>query len=75
MAATQTLKMVFLNQAGSRTTISVDNPRDDVTEAEIRAAMDMVISKNIFTTSGGDLAAIHSATIVDTTTTEIIAGA
>jgi hypothetical protein len=28
MAATQTLQMSFVNQAGTRTTISLDNPKD-----------------------------------------------
>ena len=74
MAVSQTLKMVFLTQSGARTTISVDNPRDDVTQAEVQAAMNTVVSKNVFTGTGGDLTAIDSAKIVDTTTTDIISG-
>ena len=72
MAVSQSLKMVFLTQSGSRTTISLDNPRDDVTQAEVEVAMNTVISKNILTGTGGDLTAIDSARIVDTTTTDII---
>ena len=72
MAVSQTLKMVFLTQSGSRSTISLDNPRDDVTQAEVQAAMNTVVSKNIFTGTGGELTAIDSAKIVDTTTTDII---
>ena len=75
MAVTQTLKMAFLTQSGSRTTISVDNPRDNVTQAEVQAAMNTVVSKNVFTGTGGDLTAIDSAKIVDITTTDIISGA
>ncbi|AGL00262.1 DUF2922 domain-containing protein [Desulfoscipio gibsoniae] len=67
MATTQTLQMSFINQAGTRTTISLDNPKDTLTEAEVVAAMDQIIAKNIFNTSGGDLVAKHSAQIIDRT--------
>ncbi|WP_082789065.1 DUF2922 domain-containing protein [Desulfolucanica intricata] len=39
MAVTQTLRMVFLNQAGSRVTVSVDNPRDDIAQAEVQGIL------------------------------------
>jgi len=67
MATTQTLQMRFITQAGNRVTISLDNPRDDLTEAEVVAAMDQIIAKNIFTTSGGDLVGKDSAQIIDRT--------
>lgn len=68
---TRRLEMVFTNAAGRRSTISVDNVRDDVTQAEIQAAMDAIVAKNIFTTSGGDITGIESARIVATDITEI----
>jgi hypothetical protein len=71
---TQTLRMTFLNAAGNRISISLDNPRDNLTQSEVEAAMNTVITKNVFTTSGGDLVSIDSAAVIDTTTTEIIAG-
>ncbi len=67
MADTQTLQMSFVNQAGTRTTISLDNPKEALTQAEVVAAMDQIIAKNIFNTSGGDLVAKYSAQIVDKT--------
>ncbi|HHU87496.1 MAG TPA: DUF2922 domain-containing protein, partial [Peptococcaceae bacterium] len=48
---TQTLRLVFKNQSGKNVTFSLDNPRDDVTAAEIEAAMDLVIARNIFSSS------------------------
>ncbi|ACV64698.1 hypothetical protein Dtox_4011 [Desulfofarcimen acetoxidans DSM 771] len=71
---TQTLRMTFLNAAGNRVSISLDNPRDNLTQSEVEAAMNTVITKKVFTTSGGDLVSIDSAAVIDTTTTEIIAG-
>jgi len=68
MAVTQTLQMSFVNQLGTRTTISLDNPKDTLTQAEVTAAMDLIIAKNIFNSAGGDLVSKYSAEIIDTTT-------
>jgi len=67
MATTQTLQMRFVTQAGSRVTISLDNPKDTLTEAEVTTAMDQIIAANIFTASGGDLVSKDSAQITDRT--------
>ncbi|MCL6558918.1 MAG: DUF2922 domain-containing protein [Firmicutes bacterium] len=63
--------MIFKNQAGSNVTISLNNPRADVARAEIEAAMDMVIARNIFTSVGGDLVAKEDIRIIDTTTNDL----
>ena len=69
----QVLRMTFLNAAGNRVSITLDNPRDDITQAEVQTAMNTIITKNILVTSGGELASIDSAAIIETTTTDIIA--
>ena len=71
MAVTQTLRMSFLNQGGNNVTISLDNPKEDLTAAEVQAAMDLIIARNIFTSSGGDLISKAYARVIDTTTTEL----
>ncbi|MCL6561080.1 MAG: DUF2922 domain-containing protein [Firmicutes bacterium] len=72
MATTvQTLRMVFKNEAGRNVTITLDNPRDNVTAAEIEAAMDLVIARNIFTSSGGDLVSKQDIRIIDSTTNDL----
>ncbi len=68
---TKTLRMVFRNEAGKNVTISMDNPKNDVTTAEIEAAMDLVIARNIFTSSGGDLVSKQDIRIIDTTTNDL----
>ncbi len=65
------LEMIFTNAAGRRSTISVDNARDDITQQEVQAAMEAVVGRGIFSTSGGDIAAIDSARIVATEITDI----
>lgn len=72
MAVTaRTLRMVFRNQAGRNVTISLDNPRSDLTAAEVEAAMDLVIARNIFTSSGGDLVSKQDIRIIDSTTNDL----
>ena len=69
----QVLVMRFKNATGNTVSISLADPRAGLTQAEVVAAMDQVMVKNIFTTSGGDLVSKLSATIVDTTETELYA--
>ena len=61
------LEMVFKTGAGKKFRIAFDNPRTDVAPAEIQAAMDLVIGKNLFAVDGG-VTAIESAQTVTTQT-------
>jgi hypothetical protein len=67
----KTLVMNFLNEAGKKTAIRVNNVREDVTEAEVSIAMDVIIAKNIFATTGGDLKYKDSAELTDKNSTEL----
>lgn len=71
MATTQTLRMVFKNEAGSNFTISLDNPRDNLTAAEVTGVMDTIIAKNVFLTGGGALVSKQDAQIIDRTSTDL----
>ncbi|CEP66729.1 Protein of unknown function DUF2922 [Moorella glycerini] len=70
---TKRLELIFQNAAGRRTTLAVQDPRDNLTEAEVRAAMELILDRNIFTSPGGDLTAIVGARIVTRDVTDIIA--
>lgn len=48
MAENNKLVMVFKNRIGKNVTLSIDDPRDDLTEEQIKAAMELIIEKNIF---------------------------
>jgi hypothetical protein len=65
------LRMVFRNAEDKNVTITLDNPRPDITGAEIEAAMDLVIARNIITSSGGDLVAKQDIRIIDSTTNDL----
>lgn len=65
------LEMSFKNAMDKKSTISIDNPRSNVTDAEVATVMADIIIRNIFATSGGDLASILSARVVTTTIDEL----
>ena len=66
----QTLRMTFVNEAGNKYSLNFKDPKADITAAEISAAMDVIIAKNIFETTR-DLVSKDSAVLIDTTETEL----
>lgn len=64
------LLMSFMTQFGRKVSLFVTDPREDVTEAEIKAVMDLIIAKNIFAPGGDEIATAKDAKIVQTETTE-----
>lgn len=64
------LYMVFKNSLGNSCTISVEDPRDDLTEQEIVDCMNLIITKNIFEPKGYDLTTAVSAKVVASDITE-----
>ena len=49
------LDLVFKNAAGKKVTLNIEEPKANVTKAEIDAAMGVVVTNNVFATSGGDI--------------------
>ncbi|MGL5439746.1 MAG: DUF2922 domain-containing protein [Filifactoraceae bacterium] len=65
------LVMTFSTSMGRKVSLFVTDPREDLTEAEIKAAMGVIITKNIFAPRIGEvLSAAVDAKIVMTETTE-----
>ncbi len=65
------LRMTFVNEAGNNYSLNLRDPKDGITGEEVATAMDTIIAKNIFQTTGGDLVSKNSAVIIDTTETEL----
>jgi len=59
----KTLEMVFRNASGKSVTLSMIDPKDAITLAEVNTVMQNIISKNIFSTKTGDLVQIVEARI------------
>lgn len=70
--ATKTrLVMTFeTDDAGKKVSLSIDNPKEAITEAEIKSAMATVVASNIFDISGYVITKSVEAKIVTTDTTE-----
>ena len=69
MEQTKRLVMTFKTTDDKKVSLSVDNPREDITESEIIDAMDLVVSKNIFAPNGADIVSAVEAKVVVTDTT------
>lgn len=70
MAISKRLVMSFKTDDGSSTSLSIDDPKDDLTEEQIKTAMNLVISKNIFAPNGLDIVEAVDAQIIVTDTTD-----
>ncbi len=70
MEQTKKLVMTFKTNDDKKVSLSVDNPREDITENEIKSAMELIVSKNVFAPNGSDIVAVVEAKIVITDTTE-----
>ena len=68
MELNKKLVMTFKTTDDKKVSISVDNPREDLSENEIKSAMELIIDKSIFSPNGEELAALVSAKIVQTDT-------
>ncbi len=66
------LSMSFKNAADRTSSYTIDDPRADISEAEVQAVMEDMITRNIFNTSGGDLKSIASAKVTTTDVTQLI---
>lgn len=64
------LVMTFKTNLDKRVSISVDSPREDLTEQEIKTAMDTILAKDIFSFDGQNLATAVEAKVIETGTTE-----
>lgn len=63
------LTMSFLCTNNSKTSLTVNGIKPGLTQAEITALMDLIISKNIFSTSKGELIQKSGASITERTVT------
>ena len=70
MTETKQLVMVFKNSVGKNVSISIDDPKDNITETEIKTTMELIVEKNIFKKNDYAFVEAVEAKIVTTDTTE-----
>ena len=64
------LVMTFKNEDGKESTVTLKQVKEGITQAEIEAAMDIIISTDIFTSTGGNLVSKVKAQVIDKVTDE-----
>lgn len=62
------LEMVFVDTAGRKFTVRVDEPRADLSPQEIQAAMELIQAQDAFRSNYGALVSAQEANIVTTET-------
>jgi len=65
------LEMLFDTAQGKKFTISVDEPRADLTAAEVEIGMQSVLASNVFYADGANLVSAYQARIVERNVTEL----
>lgn len=71
MAVQRVLEMDFSTDLGKTQRLRVYNVKEAVTGAEVAAAMDNIITQDVFTSTSGDLTGKVSARIVITDTSDL----
>ena len=64
MELNRKLVMTFKTTDDKKVSLTVDNPIEDLTEEEVKTAMELIKEKNIFAPGGADLASLVSAIII-----------
>lgn len=59
------LELIFLTEEGKTARFTVNNPKEDLTDVEIKAAMQEILDSEAFVTKTGPLVAIKEARIVE----------
>ncbi len=67
----KTLQMIFRNEEGKQINFNVAEPRDNLTLAEVQAVMQNMVTKNIFSTTGGNLVQSVDAKLISRETTAL----
>ena len=70
MNVTKKLLMTFKTDEDKNVSISVEDPRENLTESQILEAMNLIISNNVFAPNGEALVEKVGAKVVETETQE-----
>ncbi|AGA68299.1 Protein of unknown function (DUF2922) [Desulfitobacterium dichloroeliminans LMG P-21439] len=65
------LRLTFATTLGNSFTITLPNPREDLTTLEAEAVMNLIVAKNMFMTSVGELTGKRDIKVIDTTTADL----
>ncbi|ALS78808.1 MULTISPECIES: DUF2922 domain-containing protein [Planococcus] len=61
----KTLELIFTTAAGKDVTLTVDEPRANVTDAELLTGMQAIITQNVFEVEGSSFTSIKGARVIE----------
>ena len=64
------LVMTFKSEGDKTVNLTIDDPRDDISETEVISARNLILDKNIFSPDNVDLKEAVKAKVIQTETTE-----
>ena len=70
----KTLQLNFNTASGKKVSLTVDEPRADLTPQSIEAAMQEIIAANVFEINGAALASVAGARVIERNVTELVNG-
>jgi len=68
----QVLELQFDTLDGKKFTLSVDQPRADLTPLEVETGMQALLASNVFFANGGYLVSANQARIIERNVTELV---
>ncbi|SIT81154.1 DUF2922 domain-containing protein [Edaphobacillus lindanitolerans] len=68
----KTLELGFLTAGGKKVNLTVDEPKEGLTAAEVRERMEAVIASGVFGAEGHPLAEVSTARIIAREVTDLI---
>ncbi|SHH95439.1 DUF2922 domain-containing protein [Desulfosporosinus lacus] len=66
------LKLSFATAGGKTFTLSIPNPREDLSQAEILTIMNNLITKDILITTSGAITGVKDAKVIDTVINDLL---
>ena len=64
------LVMTFKSEGDKTVNLTIDDPRDDISETEVISAMNLILDKNVFSPDNVDFKEAVKAKVIQTETTE-----
>lgn len=71
ISTNKVLKLSFTTAGGKTFTLSLPNPREDLSQAEILAVMNQMIAEDILMTTSGALTGVKDAKVIDTVVNDL----
>ena len=69
MITTKKLVITFLTGVGRKVSLSIDDPREDLSESDVVDAMNLILKQNIFNLYGNDFKSTVEANVICTDAT------